>query len=288
MGSVNATRKDRARSFILAAALPAFLPATPALAGLGFCSHFIRGDSNLDGTVNLSDGVRTLNHLFLGDAPLGCADAADADDSGVLELTDAVYTFLFLFSASGRAPPAPGPFDCGRDGGGPFGNPDGLTCESAGACAPVPQVHDFSGFTSFACQQGPGLGFCPDLDRVFRLAIEKGAEGYRLDLFVLVAGTPGDPACIPTIETECALETLLSSRVLTAGETAAVQSVFSAVPVFPEPSPDCDCIAVDPCTIRSFAWDGRRFGDYICSPNRIAWEDVQPLLALFEDLRPQL
>ncbi|MBI4607255.1 MAG: hypothetical protein HY721_35265, partial [Planctomycetes bacterium] len=55
-----------------------------------------------------------LGYLFLGrDAP-GCLDAADADDSGVLELTDAVFLFSHLF-LGGPAPPAPGAEACGPD-----------------------------------------------------------------------------------------------------------------------------------------------------------------------------
>jgi antitoxin (DNA-binding transcriptional repressor) of toxin-antitoxin stability system len=58
---------------------------------------FRRGDANADGEVDLSDGSRTLGHLFLGQLAPPCLDAADADDSGELELTDAVFTFAHLF-----------------------------------------------------------------------------------------------------------------------------------------------------------------------------------------------
>jgi hypothetical protein len=54
-----------------------------------------------------------------------CADAADADDNGTLEITDTVYLFGFLF-LGGDPPPAPGPSDCGEDG-----NSDKLDCASA-------------------------------------------------------------------------------------------------------------------------------------------------------------
>jgi hypothetical protein len=55
-----------------------------------------------------------LGFLFLGAAPLSCPDAGDADDNGVLEITDAVATLAYLFSGGG--PPAlPGPDICGFD-----------------------------------------------------------------------------------------------------------------------------------------------------------------------------
>ena len=39
---------------------------------------FLRGDANLDLEVNLTDAVYILNNLFLGGAPLPCAEAAAA------------------------------------------------------------------------------------------------------------------------------------------------------------------------------------------------------------------
>jgi hypothetical protein len=47
----------------------------------------------------------------LGEGALGCLDAADADDNGTLDLTDALYTLSFLF-LGGPSPEAPFP-DCG-------------------------------------------------------------------------------------------------------------------------------------------------------------------------------
>ena len=75
--------------------------------------EFLRGDSNADGGVDLSDAVHILNFLFLGSADLGCADAADADDTGLLDLTDAVYVLNFLF-LGGFPPPVP-LGSCGQD-----------------------------------------------------------------------------------------------------------------------------------------------------------------------------
>ncbi|MGQ9590574.1 MAG: hypothetical protein ACUVYA_09815 [Planctomycetota bacterium] len=75
---------------------------------------FLRGDANASGKVDLSDAVFTLNWLFLGGLAPSCPDAADADDSGGLEITDAVFVLNWLF-LGGRTPPLPGPESCGVD-----------------------------------------------------------------------------------------------------------------------------------------------------------------------------
>ena len=88
-----------------------FRSVSPITAG---AIGFRRGDSNADGTVDLTDAVFTLRSLFQGGEAPSCADASDADDSGALDLTDAVYTLQFLF-LGGAVPPPPGPFGCGSD-----------------------------------------------------------------------------------------------------------------------------------------------------------------------------
>ncbi|MEM7232050.1 MAG: VCBS repeat-containing protein, partial [Planctomycetota bacterium] len=100
----------------------------PALYGLSFNvesgePEFRRGDSNIDGQVDISDCVYVLSYLFAGGERPGCDDAADADDSGSLELTDAIVIYSHLFLGS-DPPPAPGIRDCGADP-----TPDNLTCE---------------------------------------------------------------------------------------------------------------------------------------------------------------
>jgi hypothetical protein len=75
---------------------------------------FRRGDSNADGNLDLSDAVRVLGYLFLGEATPTCLDACDSNDDGNLDLSDPVYALGFLF-LGGAAPPDPGPVDCGPD-----------------------------------------------------------------------------------------------------------------------------------------------------------------------------
>ena len=51
---------------------------------------FVRGDPNGDGSINMTDVISTLNFLFLGGSTPGCLDAADADNNGVVQLTDGI------------------------------------------------------------------------------------------------------------------------------------------------------------------------------------------------------
>ena len=78
-------------------------------------TSFLRGDANLDLEVNLTDAVYILNNLFLGGAPLPCAEAADvngdAATGGTIDLSDGVYLLNFLF-LGGDPVPAPFP-ECG-------------------------------------------------------------------------------------------------------------------------------------------------------------------------------
>ena len=77
-------------------------------------TRFIRGDSNGDGSIDISDPIQLLVRLFGGGAGGPCLSAADFDDSGTLELTDVLGALSFLF-LNGLAPAAPYPA-CGLDG----------------------------------------------------------------------------------------------------------------------------------------------------------------------------
>jgi hypothetical protein len=70
-------------------------------------TRFIRGDSNGDLRVDISDPIKVLLVLFAGDSA-DCDDALDGDDDGQLVITDAVYVLNHLFRG-GPAMPAPYP-----------------------------------------------------------------------------------------------------------------------------------------------------------------------------------
>ncbi len=82
---------------------------------------FIRSDVNLDGSINLADAVRLLEHLFMTVA-IDCRKAADGNDDSSVNLADVIFQLAFLFNA-GSAPPEPFP-GCGTDP-----TPDPLECQ---------------------------------------------------------------------------------------------------------------------------------------------------------------
>lgn len=90
-------------------------------------SDFVRGDNDGDGSLTVNDSILLLGHLYMGLPEPGCRDAADANDNGLLDITDALYSLTFLFCC-GAPPPAPGP-GCGEDP-----TPDTLDCVGSPAC----------------------------------------------------------------------------------------------------------------------------------------------------------
>ncbi len=71
-------------------------------------SFFIRGDSNRDFQVDLSDAIHVLSGLFTGEY-LRCPDASDANDDSKIDLTDAIVILENLFLEGSRAFPQPFP-----------------------------------------------------------------------------------------------------------------------------------------------------------------------------------
>ncbi|MBN1443878.1 MAG: CotH kinase family protein, partial [Planctomycetes bacterium] len=66
---------------------------------------FVRGDSNESGIVDLSDAVSTLLYLYLGGGRPACLDRSDANDDGVVDISDAVFTLNYLFLGGKQIPP---------------------------------------------------------------------------------------------------------------------------------------------------------------------------------------
>ena len=72
---------------------------------------FLRGDSDQNGSIQLTDAVFLLDYLFRGGRVLDCEDAADSNDDGRIDISDGILILRFLFSGGNRpaAPfPAPG------------------------------------------------------------------------------------------------------------------------------------------------------------------------------------
>ncbi|MEM7168441.1 MAG: hypothetical protein AAF581_23560 [Planctomycetota bacterium] len=75
---------------------------------------FVRNDCNADGSNNIADPVRLLNHLFSSGGPLVCEDACDCNDDETKNIADAVCMLNSLFATPPPAVNPPFPL-CGPD-----------------------------------------------------------------------------------------------------------------------------------------------------------------------------
>ena len=72
--------------------------------------RFLRGDSNRDSKVDISDATYTLTFLFTDPNKVpACMDAADANDDGKVDISDAIasLSYLFLGNPKQLSPPFP-------------------------------------------------------------------------------------------------------------------------------------------------------------------------------------
>ena len=88
--------------------------------------RFIRGDTNADGMITISDVVTVVFQLA-GFKTIQCADASDVGDNGTIELADAVLLMRYQF-ARGALPEPPFP-GCDLDP-----TEDDRGCDSHAAC----------------------------------------------------------------------------------------------------------------------------------------------------------
>lgn len=102
----------------------------PGFLGLECELRFVRGDGNVDGTVDLADPIFNLAFLF-SQGEQRCADAQDTNDDGQVDVADPVYNLTFQFQL-GAPPTAPFPA-CGPDP-----TFDGLGCDFSPICPQDP------------------------------------------------------------------------------------------------------------------------------------------------------
>jgi hypothetical protein len=107
------------KSFLFEAGIESIVPCSPE-------ASFIRGEVDGNGSLTLSDAVRTFLYLFAAGEPPSCLDAADSNDDGTLDLSDGIRTLLYLF---GGGDPLPAPSDCATDP-----TPDALSCKAFAGC----------------------------------------------------------------------------------------------------------------------------------------------------------
>lgn len=89
---------------------------------------FVRGDSNNDASVDVSDPIFLTGCLFNSRSCPDCDDAADVNDDGRVDIADPIYLLNYVFRG-GSAPMAPGPMGCGLDP-----TEDDLPCASVTSC----------------------------------------------------------------------------------------------------------------------------------------------------------
>ena len=98
-------------------------------------AQFHRGDPNVSGTTDISDGISIFGFLFLGGATgLPCREAADANNDAAIDISDGIYILNWLFTG-GPEPALPGPTtaSCGFDSDA-AGSSGDLGCEVYGPC----------------------------------------------------------------------------------------------------------------------------------------------------------
>ncbi len=92
---------------------------------------FVRGDSNHDCMLDVSDPVYSVTWLFSGGPGHPCEDSADTNNDGVLNLADPIYLLNYLFQ-QGPSPSEPFPL-AGLDP-----DQDSLDCAQQASCAGPP------------------------------------------------------------------------------------------------------------------------------------------------------
>ena len=91
---------------------------------IGEVGFFMRGDSNYNLDRDISDPIMPLRHIFEAQSTLPCEDSAAANADGDIDVSDAVFTLIYLFAGGA---PFPDP-----DAYGPDPTEDFLDCEEGG------------------------------------------------------------------------------------------------------------------------------------------------------------
>ncbi|MGE3165795.1 MAG: DUF1800 family protein [Planctomycetota bacterium] len=144
---------------------------------IAFDRPFIRGDANIDMTVNIADATSILTFLFPVITPsptapgLPCRDAADANDDEQVNISDPIYLLAYLFSG-GLPMPAPFP-DCGLDSTAAADITMSLNCRTYPSCVDTQSPDVVAHVLRRAA-----FGHTPEL---FASVMQMGADQYVLD-----------------------------------------------------------------------------------------------------------
>ena len=152
---------------------------------------------------------------------------------------------------------------------------DGDGCSAT--CLIEPAVHDFSRFDTFEFRRQPALGFCAPEDEVFDAVITRTGSIFTLTGSILrdARSCEGLGGCADREEV---------MRVLTTDEAAALTEAFRAVEFLAAMPSWCERIAVDPCVIDAFSWDGLRVTDYPCSDSSMRFDETTRLVDALNEL----
>lgn len=91
----------------------------PACCSVQCFNPFRRGDCNLDGFIDIADGIFVVRFLFNGFEPSSCLDACNFNDDALIDIADTIYAMSYIF-LGGTPPPAP-LTECGVDAVNPIG-----------------------------------------------------------------------------------------------------------------------------------------------------------------------
>jgi hypothetical protein len=262
--------------------LSATVFVAPAISHAFECVPSIRGDANADGDLDIADSTAILFHLFLGSPEFPeCGDAFDFDDSGVLDISDPLASLSYLFL--GVAPPV-NVGQCAADV-----TEDALFCDHFEPCGPEVEQQNFSDFTEFEFSVGPALGFCPQIGEVIEARIERILEGFLVTGATVALGNVETDDCLPFSSEfigggNCLVAVESSGRLLVEEDAALIVETFGSPRTIDAPAAICECVAIDPCLISSFSWDGEVFSDFICTSRRLADGEARRLLTAMQGL----
>jgi hypothetical protein len=137
-------------------------------------SWFIPGDVDGDGVRSLIDVVQILGHMFQTDQiSLRCLEAADVDNNGTIEITDAVDLLQYLYL--GSPPPWPKPLFPGCIYDRAIGT---LDCEMSEACS--------SQGVFFVCDRSGSMSEEAKLQKLQREAIKGILQLSEGDQFAVI------------------------------------------------------------------------------------------------------
>jgi len=146
---------------------------------------------------------------------------------------------------------------------------------------------NYANFTTFAFEQSPALGFCPDTTIGYKCEIINADNQYQFSSSELKLSAASDTTCVwwfYELDTLCWVADKLPYRILSDEEVKEIKSVFANISIQSEPPAECSELAVDPCRIFNFTWNNHEHSDYYCSRDKVTPEQVTILINLIKKL----